>query len=258
MKAPNARQHQRKQGDGTEYTTGLVCRRPRPCLAALCADEDRKSTACGHGDPRLPHRACRRTRADRRHCLMVDRLPRLQPSAHPDRGRSAARNDAARHVRRHGARTGADAGAAAHGTPRARRPRSRLLQRLRIGGGRGRAENGGAILAQSRSTRAQSHRVVQGRLSRRHHRRHGGLRPGRQLPRGVPRAPAAADCGRSPRRRGKRGSARGDAGAARRGGRRHHRRALGSGRRRHALSRRSRSEKFAGIGRPLRAFVDLR
>ena len=38
----------------------------------------------------LPHRAGRRARADRRHRLLVDRLPRLQPSAHPARRSSGS------------------------------------------------------------------------------------------------------------------------------------------------------------------------
>ena len=56
--------------------------------------------------------------------------------------------DAPRHVRRPGARTGADLGAAAGWAARAGRSRPRVLQRVRFGRGRSRAENGGAILAQ--------------------------------------------------------------------------------------------------------------
>ena len=54
--------------------------------------------------------ARRRPRADRRHRKLVDRLPRLQPSAHPRGSRAATRAHAARHVRRPDARPG--------GTPR--------------------------------------------------------------------------------------------------------------------------------------------
>ena len=87
--------------------------RARSRLAALCADEDRAAAACGGAHRGLPHRAGRRPRADRRHRLVVDRLPRLQPSAYPAGGGAAACRHAACDVRRAGARAGADAGAAA-------------------------------------------------------------------------------------------------------------------------------------------------
>ena len=150
--------------------------------------------------------------------------------------------NAARHVRRHGARAGADAGAAARGDAR-QRSRPRVLQRFRLGRGRSRAENGGAVLAQSRRARAHPHCRLQRRLSRRHHRRDGGLRSGGQLARGVSRPVAAADRGRSAGRRRERRRTRNAAGASRRGDRRDHRRAAGAGRRRHALSRCTRAAK---------------
>ena len=55
---------------------------------------------------------------------------------------------------------------------------------FRLGRGRGRAEDGGAVLAQSRRARAHAFRRLQRRLSRRHHRRDGGLRSGRGHARG--------------------------------------------------------------------------
>ena len=102
-----------------------------------------------------PHRAGRRPRTDRRHCLMVDGLPRLQSSAYPRRGRAPACRHAACDVRRAGARAGADAGAAARGAA-AGRSRPGVLFRLRLGRGRSRDEDGGAVLAQSRRARAHA------------------------------------------------------------------------------------------------------
>ena len=143
-KAPNGGRYQQKQ-----RAARLVCGRPRARLAALCPDEDRRPAAAGGAHARLAHRAGRRPRADRRHRQLVDRLPRLQPAAHPPRGGQAAQADAARDVRRAGARAGADAGAAA-GRAAAGRSQPRVLFRFRFGRGRGRAEDGGAILDQSR------------------------------------------------------------------------------------------------------------
>ena len=104
---------------------------------------------------RQPHRARRRARADRRHRIVVDRLPRLQPSPHPGGSRAAACGHAARDVRRARPRAGAHARAAARGAA-ARRPRPRVLHRLRLGRGRSRHEDGGAVLAQPRPARAHA------------------------------------------------------------------------------------------------------
>ena len=54
-------------------------------LAALCADEDRAGAAAGGAHRGLPHHPRRRPRADRRHRVVVDGVPRLQPSAYPPR-----------------------------------------------------------------------------------------------------------------------------------------------------------------------------
>ena len=160
---------------GRSHTARLVRGRSGAHLAALCADEDRAAAAAGRAHRRLPHHARRRPRADRRHRLVVDRLPRLQPPPHPAGGRAAARSDAACDVRRAGARGRADAGATARGAA-ARRSRSGVLLRLRLGGGRGRHEDGGAILAQPGRPRPHPVHRLQGRLSRRHVRRDGGER----------------------------------------------------------------------------------
>ena len=90
----------------------------------------------------------------------------------------------------------ADAGAAARGAA-AGRSQPRVLFGFRLGRGRGRAEDGGAILDQSRRQRADAIRRLQGRLSRRHHRRHGGERQRRRHARAVRRAAAAAPHRRS-------------------------------------------------------------
>ena len=63
---------------------------PRARLAALCADEDGAAAAAGGAHGGLPHRARRRPRADRRHRVVVDGLPRLQSSAHPRRPSSGS------------------------------------------------------------------------------------------------------------------------------------------------------------------------
>ena len=102
---------------------------------------------------RLPHRARRRPRTDRWHRILVDGLPRLQPSAHPGGGRAPTCDYAACHVRRACARAGAHAGAAAR-RPAAGRSRPRVLLRLRLGRRRGRDEDGGAVLAQPGRARA--------------------------------------------------------------------------------------------------------
>ena len=131
----------------------LVRGRPRSRLAALYADEDGAAAAGGGAHRGLPHRARRRPRADRRHRVVVDRLPRLQPSAHPAGGGAAARRHAACDVRRAGARAGFDPGAAACGAA-AGRSRSRVLLGIRLGRGRDRDEDGAAILDQSRRAEA--------------------------------------------------------------------------------------------------------
>ena len=76
---------------------------PRARLAALRADEDGAAAAAGRAHARLPHRARRRARADRRHRVLVDGLPRLQSSAHPGGGGAPACRHAACDVRRAGA-----------------------------------------------------------------------------------------------------------------------------------------------------------
>ena len=61
---------------GRSGATGLV-RGPCPRLAALRADEDSRSAAAGGAHERQPDRARGRARTDRRHRILVDRLPRL-------------------------------------------------------------------------------------------------------------------------------------------------------------------------------------
>ena len=99
---------------------------------------------------------------------------------------------------------------------------------------------------------------VQGRLSRRHHRRDGGERSGRRDARCVPRPAAGAGHRRSAGGRGERRCARTGAGAARRKHRRPDRRAAGAGRRRHAFPRcRHLAAPAHGRG-PLRRLADFR
>ncbi len=86
--------------------------------------------------------------------------------------RAAVERQLARHaacdVRRHGARAGAATGAAA-GRAAAGRSRARVLLRVGFGRGRSRHEDGGAVLAQSRRSRAHQVCRLHRRLSWRHH-----------------------------------------------------------------------------------------
>src|SRR5215204_6128042 len=93
----------------------LVRSRARTRLAALYADEDGAAAARGGAHYGLPDRARRRRRTDRRHRVVVDRLPRLQPSPHPAGGGAAACRDATCDVRRPGPRAGLDPGPSARG-----------------------------------------------------------------------------------------------------------------------------------------------
>ena len=114
------------------------------------------------------HRARRRARADRRHRLLVDRLPRLQPSRTSAR-RCARQLEPMPHVMFGGLahEPAYTSGAAARGAA-AGRSRPRVLRRFGLGRGRGRDEDGGAILAQPRRARPHPVRRLPGRLSRRH------------------------------------------------------------------------------------------
>ena len=147
--------------------------------------------------------------------------------------------DAARDVRRPRARAGADAGAAARGAA-AGRSRPRVLLRVRLGRGRGRHEDGGAVLAQPRRARP-----------------HAASSPSAAAITATPPARWRSAIRRTACTRCSAGCCREQvdrrpAGATRRARRRstlllarhadehrrHHRRAAGAGRRRHALPRR--------------------
>ena len=118
---------------------------PAPHLAALCPDEDRHAAAARGAQPRQPAGA-----ADGRSLMtggvLVDRLPRLQPSPHrPGRARPARRH-AARDVRRpdhEPALTLARRLAALLGPGL-----DRVFYGFRLGGGGSGHEDGAAILAQ--------------------------------------------------------------------------------------------------------------
>ena len=119
-------------------------RRHRSHLAALYPDEDGCAAAAGRA-----HAGCRIVLADGRELIdgiasLVDRLPRLQPPAHPRRRSSASSPNAACDVRRAGARAGADAGAAARGAA-AGRSRPRVLFRFGSVAVEVAHEDGGAI-----------------------------------------------------------------------------------------------------------------
>jgi adenosylmethionine-8-amino-7-oxononanoate aminotransferase len=102
--------------------------------------------------------AGRRARTDRRHFLVVDRLPRLPAPAHPPA--VEAQLAALPHVMFAGlvhepaAAPGGAAGRAAAG-----RPGARVLHRVRFGGGRSRAEDGDPVLAQQGAGRPKQ-RIV--------------------------------------------------------------------------------------------------
>ena len=216
------------------------------------------TAAAGGGAHRWqPHRPGRRARTDRRHRVVVDRLPRLQSSPYPGGGRPPGRPHAACHVRRAGARAGADAGAPARRAA-ARRSRPRVLLRVRLGLGRGRHEDGGAVLAQPGSPRPHPLRRLPRRLSRRHHRRDGGLRSGRRHAPAVPGLLPEQVMRRSAARRARPRRRSAHARAPCRDARRHHRRAAGAGRGRHAVSRCRDAAAAARARRPLRSAADLR
>ena len=170
-----------------------------------------------------------------------------------------ARSDAACHVRRHGARAGADAGAAACRAA-AGRSRSRVLQRFRLGRGRSRAEDGGAVLAQSRRARRAraSSRSTAAITATPPARWRSAIRKS-GLHAAVPR-PAAASRSSIDLPVDEASTAALDTLLAQRADEiaAHHRRAAGAGRRRHALSRCARAATLARARRPLRAPADLR
>ena len=124
-----------------------------------------------------PYRPGRRARIDRWHRQLVDRLPRLQPSAHKTGGRRPARTNAACDVRRPCARAGASTCESATDIA-ARRSHARVLFRLRLSRSRSRHEDGSTVLDQPRCARQEPVRGIQKRLSWRHHRCHGGERSG--------------------------------------------------------------------------------
>ncbi len=161
-------------------------------------------------------------------------------------------------VRRPGARAGVHAGAAA-GRAAAGRSRPGVLLRVGLGRGRGRHEDGGAVLAQSRrpaagrkfvAFRGGYHGDTTGAMSVSDpddgmHALFHGLLPEQHI------VDAAA-------RRRARGGVRAHARTPRRRDRRHHRRAAGAGRRRHAVPRAGGAAAAARARRPLRPAADLR
>ena len=160
----------------------------------------------------------------------------------------SARHHEPRHVRRPDPRTRRAAGAAA-GADHPRRAGHRVLQRLRIGLGGGRGQDGAAVLAQPRPSRQAPADDVARRLPRRHlhpdervrpRRRHALVVDRRAGPPGI--RPAGADRLRPGLQRGVRKAA----GRARRRTRRGDRRTGGAGRRRHALPRPALPDRSAG------------
>ena len=95
--------------------------------------ERRAGATSGRQNARCPDRSGRRSRTGRRDRLVVDGMPRVQPSAHSRSGSGTARSFAARHVRRVGARACVSARHTI-GLSAARHLGSRLLRRVRVGG----------------------------------------------------------------------------------------------------------------------------
>ena len=226
-------------------------------MAAVSADENRAAAARRRAHGRRAALSRRRPRAHRRHRVVVDRLPRLQPSAHPRRRRRAARAHAARDARRACARAGHVVGGTARGAV-ARRSRARVFHGVGLGLRRGCDEDGAAIPLESRRAGADALLELSRRLSWRHVRRDVRLRSrGRHAPavrRDVAEAArraVAAGC-----RVGARLRASGCGARARAHGR--DRRAARPSGRRHAvpLARDARARRRDGA--PVRPAVDLR
>ncbi len=215
----------------------LVRHRPRSHLAALCADEDHARAAAGGAHRGHAHSSRRWPRTRRRHRVVVDRLPRLQSSAYPTGRTASARDHAACDVRRAGSRTAADAGAPSRGDA-AGRSDPRVLHRFRIGVGRGRDEDGDPVLAQCRS-RSKRDTFVCFRGG--YHGDTLGTMAISDFETGIHQAFGGILhphlCAALPEDGRDRCGARGADRTTCRPGRRHHRRAAGAGRRRHALSR---------------------
>ena len=222
----------------------LARRGLRPRLAALHPDGERAAAAAGGRDQGHAYRPRRRSRADRRDRVVVDRLPRLQPPPHPRRRRRPARAHAPRDVRRPRQRARAQTGPPARRhAPRSARPG--VLLGLRVGGGGDRAQDGAAVLAQPGSARAPPLRELPGRLSRRHLRRDVGVRsrgghaqPVRRCAAGTARRATARGRGGHRRLRRLPRPPRGGRGGG-------HRRAAGPGRGRDALPRAGGAEHAA-------------
>ncbi len=202
----------------------------------------------GRADARLPHRPGRRPRADRRHRLVVERLPRIQPPAYRE---CVARQLAIMpHVMFGGlVHEPALDLASATGGDGSRRLDARLLLRFRVGRRRGRAQDRAAILAKRRKNRQRPIPLLHRRLSRRHVRRDVGLRPREVDAQGaLRRAQSATRGGYS---HDESSLARLDdflAGVADRGGGDDHR-ALGAGRRRDAVPQSGGTRRLASPGK---------
>ena len=179
------------------------------------------------------------SRGHRRNELLVDRDPRAWPPGAGRGAESPAGCDESRHVRRADPRTRRAAGAAAGGD-HPDRFGDGFLQRLRLGVGGGRGEDGAAVLAQPRQARETPADDLAGRLPRRHLHADEHLRPRRRHALAVDRRPGppGVRAAGAPRlRAGLQRRVRGTAGAARLGVGRRGRGARGAGRGRDALPR---------------------
>ena len=150
---------------------GAARARPPAGVAPVRADAGGPAPDAGRVRARRPHPAGRRARARRRHGVVVVRDPRLPPPRARRGGPRPARTDGARHVRGPHPRARRPPGAAPVGHDRAR---ARVLRRLGLGVGRGRDQDGAAVLGRRAPPAADRARG----LPRRHVRGHGGLRPG--------------------------------------------------------------------------------
>ncbi len=182
---------------GPDRGRATAGRRPGARLAPLRLRGRSAAGAAGGVGQRDPAAVGGRARAGGRDVVVVGGDPRVRPPG-PEPG--AARPggpDGARDVRRTDPRAGGAAGPAA-GRDHPDFADPGVLRRLRLGVGRGRGEDGAAVLAGSRPAgpAAAAHRAW--RLPRRHHRGDVGLRPGDRHARPVPGLGAAAGLCRAP------------------------------------------------------------